>query len=143
MRPQSRRGGGPGSTAALSIMGLWSSLCPETQPVSSIPLPLPHAPSSLSLGSSPVLSVPWKLQLISAALGSSHPTDPPFGLCHFSASLSLRVIHLPQIKFQTGQVPVRALSRHLGLDSSFWNILPSIQDLASLSHLLIFRLGDK
>ena len=87
MRLQSRRGGGPGSRAALSIMGLWSSLCPETQP-SSIPLPLPHAPSSLSLSSSLVLSVPWKLQLISAALGSSHPTDPPFGLCHFSASFS-------------------------------------------------------
>lgn len=45
-------------------------------------------PFSLSLSSFLVISVPWKLQLISAALGLSHPNRPIRPLPLFSISFS-------------------------------------------------------
>lgn len=91
MRLKSRYGGWFWIQSNSEHHGVYGpTLCPETQPSFSIPLSLPLAPSSsLSLSSFPVISVPWKLQLISAALGSSHPNRLPiWSLPLFSISFS-------------------------------------------------------
>ena len=95
MRPKSRHGESFWIQSNSEHHGVYGpNLCPETQPRFFIPLSLPVLclllpPSSLSLSSFLVISVPWKLQLISAALGLSHPNRPSIrSLSLFSISFS-------------------------------------------------------